>query len=141
MIRAIPDVALSTDERRVVCLACDEAVAARARAKFSDAAAERLADLSVGEGDTSWADNIDGASYFTIRPLSRRELRCVAYGASGATAAERTDALVVETLRYGLVDGWPLDELDALPAAAAAELWAHVNRLSGLGKAGPPSQS
>ena len=134
-IERLPALALDTDERREIVLACDPAVV-EAAAAFDDAD-ERLADLMRGEGDNGWA-YVDGASRFTIRPLTRREMRIATLAGGEADPAVRLDASIVSTVRAGLVAGWG-GEVDDLPLDALTELWGHINRLTTLGKAPAPS--
>lgn len=135
-INRLPPLALDTDERRVIVLACDPAVA-EAAAQFEDGA-ERLDNLMRGEGGDGWA-YVEGATRFTIRPLTRRELRIATLAGGEADPARRLDASIVSTVRAGLVDGWAGD-VEELPIDALTELWGHINRLTTLGKApAPPS--
>lgn len=130
-IEALPKLALDTDERHVVVLSCDPAVVAAAAAEDGDTD-ELLAGLARGE-ESPWAFVAD-ASRFTIRPLTRREMRIATLEGGAGSDGERLDAVILATVRAGLVDGWPGD-LDDMPLGALTELWAHIGRLTTLGKA------
>lgn len=133
-IERLPKLALTTDERREVVLSCDPAVVAAAAASDGETF-ELLAGLARGD-DSPWAF-VSEAERFTIRPLTRRELRVAMHGGGAVDSGERMDAMIMSMVRAGLVSDH--GDLDDLPVEALTELGGHINRLTTLGKAPTPS--